>query len=92
MHHLGLFQIIKIQISKNWLFVYLMFTFLAKTQHYDASSGKVGKRFVEILSVQIDRFCAKNSNDETVAVFQSIILQRAQGVNNYVQIRKLVLF
>ena len=50
------------------------------TQRYDAPSGKVGKRFVGILSVELDGICARKWNTERVIFFQSVILQRAQGV------------
>ena len=62
------------------------------TQRYDAPSRKVGKIFVGILSVELDGVRARKWNDDRVIVFQSIILQRAQGINNYAQIRKRVLF
>ena len=62
------------------------------TQRYDIPSGKVGKRFVGILYVELDGVCARNWNAERVIVFQSIILQRAQGVNNPAQIWKRILF
>ena len=47
------------------------------TQCYDAPSGKVGKIFVVILSVELDGVCARKWNAERVIVFQSVILQRA---------------
>ena len=62
------------------------------TQRYDAPSGKVGKRFVEILSVELDGVHTRKWNAERVIVFQSVMLQRAQGVNNSEQIRKPNLF
>ena len=62
------------------------------TQIYDAPSGKFGKRYVGILSVELDGFRARKWNAERVIVFQSDILQRAQGVNNFAQIRKCILF
>ena len=52
------------------------------TQHYGAPSGKVGKRFVGILSVELDGVYVRKGNSERVIVFQSVILQRAQGVKN----------
>ena len=52
------------------------------TQRYDAPSGKVGKKLMGILSVELDRVRARKWNAERVTVFQSVILQRAQGVNN----------
>ena len=52
------------------------------TQRYDAPSGKVGKRFVGILSVELDGVYVRKGNSERVIVFQSVILQRAQGVKN----------
>ena len=60
--------------------------------HQNPPSGKVGKRFVGILSVELDGFCARKWNAERVVFFQSVILQHAQGVNNYTQILKRVLF
>ena len=62
------------------------------TQRYDPPSGKVGKIFVGILSVELDGIRARKWNAERVIVFQSVILQRAQGVKNYAQIRKRILF
>ena len=62
------------------------------TQRYDVSSRKSGKRFVGILSVELDGVRARKLNTERVIVFQSVILQRAQGVNNSTQIQKRILF
>ena len=62
------------------------------TQRYDAPSRKVGKIFVVILSVELDGVRARRWDTERVIVFQSVILQRAQGVNNSAQIRKRILF
>ena len=62
------------------------------TQHYDAPSGKFRKRFFGILSVELNRVCDSKFNAERVIVFQSVILQRAQGVNNSAQICKRILF
>ena len=62
------------------------------TQRYDAPSGKVWKRFVGILSVELDGVCARKWNAERAIVFQSVILQCAQGVNNSAQICKRILF
>ena len=61
------------------------------TQRYDAPSGKVRKISVVILSVEINGDDARKWNAERVIVFQSVILQRAQVVNNYAQIRKGIL-
>ena len=62
------------------------------TQCYDAPSGKVWNIFVEILSIELDRVCARKWNSERVIVFQCAILQRTQGVNNSTQICKRILF
>ena len=62
------------------------------TQCYNASSRKVGNRFVVILSVELDGVRARKWNADRVIVFQSVILQLAQGVNNSAQIRKHILF
>ena len=56
------------------------------TQHYDAPSEKFEKRFVGILSVELNVVCAGKWNAERVIVFQSVVLQHTQGVNNSVQI------
>ena len=42
------------------------------TQRYDAPSGKFGKRFVVILSVELDRVCARKWNAERVIVFNPL--------------------
>ena len=55
-------------------------------QRFDAPSGNVGKIFVGILSAELDGVRARKWNAEGVIVFQSVILQRAQGVNNSAQI------
>ena len=62
------------------------------TQRYGAPSRKVGKRFVGIMSVEPDGFHTRKWNSEIVIVFQSVILQRTQGVNKYAQICKRILF
>ena len=54
-----------------------------QTLHYDAPSRKVGKIFVGILYVELDGVRARKWNAEREIVFQSVILQRAQGVSNY---------
>ena len=45
-----------------------------------------------ILSVELDGVHARKWRSERVIVFQSVILKRSQGVNNYAQIRKRILF
>ena len=40
------------------------------TQRYDTLSSKFRKRFVGILSVELDRDCAREWNSERVIVFQ----------------------
>ena len=62
------------------------------TQRYDVPSGRVGNRFVGILSVEFDEVRARNWNSERVIFFQSAVLQRVQGVNNSAKIRKRILF
>ena len=62
------------------------------TQRYDAPSGKVRNIFVGILSIEIDGVCVRKWNADRVIVFQYVILQLAQGVNNSAQILKRVLF
>ena len=65
---------------------------IRKTQGYNAHSRKIGKRFVEILYVELDSVHARKWNVERVIVFESAILQCAQGVNNSTQIQKRILF
>ena len=62
------------------------------TQHYDIPSGKFGKIFVGVLSIELDRVCARKWNAERMIVFNFVILQLAQDINNYAQIRKRILF
>ena len=62
------------------------------TQCDDAPSGKVRKIFVGILSVELDGSRDRKWNVERVIVFQSIILQHAQGINNYAKIQKRIFF
>ena len=62
------------------------------TQHCDAPSGKVRKRFVGIMSVELYRVGDKNWNAERVIIFQSVNLHQAQGVNNSAQIKKRIFF
>ena len=61
------------------------------TQRYNATSGKFGKIFFVILSVELDRVCTRKWNTERVIIFQSVILKRSQGINNYVKICKRIL-
>ena len=61
-------------------------------QRYETPSGKAGKIFVGILSVELDRDRARNWNAERVIFFQYNILQRAQDVNTSAQIRKHIFF
>ena len=42
------------------------------TQRYDAPSGKVGKRFVGILSVELDGVRARKWNAERVIIFSPL--------------------
>ena len=62
------------------------------TQRYDAPSGKVRKISVGILFVELDGVCARKFNLDRVIFFQSIILQRSQGVNNSAKFCKCILF
>ena len=66
--------------------------FCMPTQCYDPPSSKFRKGFVVILSVELDKVHDRNWNTERVIAFQYFILQRGQGVNNSVQIRKCILF
>ena len=66
--------------------------FFLPNRRYDAPSRKGGKRFVGFLSIKVDGVCARKWNADRVIVFQSVILQCAQGVNKSAQIRKRILF
>ena len=44
------------------------------------------------MCVELDEVNARKWNAERVIVFQYVILQRAQGINNSVQIRNHILF
>ena len=45
-----------------------------------------------ILSVELDRVRSRKWNAERVIIFQSVILQLAQGAYNSAQIRKRIFF
>ena len=75
----------------NWQAQWEKLVFMP-TQHYDAPSGKVGEIFVVILSVEFDEVHDRKENTERAIFFQSVILQRAQFINNSAQIRKRILF
>ena len=62
------------------------------TQRYDIPPGKFGNIFFGILSVELDGVRARKWNSDRVIVFKSVILQRAQGVNNSAQICKRIFF
>ena len=52
------------------------------TQRYNTMSRKFGRRVVGTISVDINGVRARKWNSDRVIVFQSVILQRVQGVNN----------
>ena len=52
------------------------------TQRYDVPSGKSGSIFVGILSMELDGLRSSKWNSERTIVFQSVMLQCAQCVNN----------
>ena len=62
------------------------------THCLDVQYGKDRKRFFGILSLELDGVCARKWNLDRVFIFQSVILQHAQGVNNSTQICKRILF
>ena len=62
------------------------------TQLYNASSSKVGKRFFEIMSIELDGVHAGKWNVERMIIFQYVILKISKGVNSSVQIYNGVLF
>ena len=62
------------------------------TERYDVPSGKFGKICMRIMSVELDEVCARKWNAERVIVFQSVIQQIAQGVNNSAKIESAYCF
>ena len=62
------------------------------TQLYDVQSVKFGRRFVRTLSVDLENVRSRKWNSEKMIFFQSVILQRSQGVNNYKHIHSRILF
>ena len=62
------------------------------TQRYDTLSGKNERSFFGTLSVDLDGVQYWKWNSERVIVFQSVILQCTQGVNNTKHIRERILF
>ena len=61
-------------------------------QFYEVTFGKVRRIFFGILSVELDGVRARKWNSDRVIVFQSVILQRAQGINNSKHICARILF
>ena len=61
-------------------------------QRYYAPSGKVSERSLRIQSVELDGVRARKWNADGVIIYQSVLPQHAQGLNNSVQIRKRILF
>ena len=55
-------------------------------QRYDAPFGKVGERFLGILSVELDGVRARKWNAKREIVLQSVILKHAKGIINSAQI------
>ena len=52
------------------------------TQLYGGSYGKVGRKFVSTLSVELNVIQSGKWNSEQVIVFHLVILQRTQAVNS----------
>ena len=62
------------------------------TQCYNSPSRKVRKRFSTTLLVELNGVRAQKWNYERAIIFQSVILQRAQAVNNAKHIRLCIQF
>ena len=62
------------------------------TQRYNVLSGKVRRICFGIIFVEIDGVRARKWNAERLIMFQSVILQRYQGVNYFKYIRVRILF
>ena len=62
------------------------------TQCYKVPPGKDGRIFFGTLYVELNDVQYWKWKSKSVIVFQSIILQCAQGVNNYKHIRAYILF
>ena len=52
------------------------------TQRYDASYGKVRKRFVGILSIELNGVCARKWNDERVIFFNPLSSNAPKALKN----------
>ena len=57
-------------------------------RHYDAPSGKVGRRFVGTLGKEMKRVRDRQWNSERFIVFQTVILQQARHVTASQAIRR----
>ena len=57
---------------------------------YDAPSGKVGRRFVNVLMREMRGVLVRRWNSERFIVFQTVTLQRARHVTASRDIRRLI--
>ena len=57
---------------------------------YDALSGRVGRRFVHALAVELIGFRQHRWNAERFIIFQTVILQRALNVIKSCEIRRRI--
>ena len=62
------------------------------TQCYNVPYGKFGRNFVVTLSVELDGIQTRKWKSERVIIFQLVILQRAQAVNNAKHISTCIQF
>ena len=64
--------------------------FSLKLSQYDAPKGTVGRRFVEVLSQEIQGMMDRKWNSERMLVFTAVILQQQADIRRSKDIRELV--
>jgi hypothetical protein len=60
------------------------------SQCYDAPSGAVGRRFVNILALELEGIRRRKWNSECFIVFQMVVLQRSRDVKTTLAIRQRI--
>lgn len=58
------------------------------SQRYDAPSGAVGRRFIRILTEELEGIVRRKWNSERFIVFQMVVLQRSRDVKTSSAIRR----
>jgi hypothetical protein len=60
------------------------------SQRYDAPNGAVGRRFVNILALDLEGICHCKWNSERFLVFQMVVLQKSKEVKTASAIRQRI--